>query len=245
MAAEWIKIEHGLIDKVEVMQLSDIFGISPYEVVGHLVSFWFWVDRNVSLECPAVPGTKSGLDRVSGRDGFADALIRVGWLRIEDGLVSIPNYDNHLSTTAKQRAGEAKKKAKQRTKLKALATGSCPDDVPVDRGQGGGPEKRREEKNTHIHMQPKVAELFQKFLDHVRLKTGQAVNDIERELLVMEVLRRGEQAADDLEFSIVKGCKTLQRASDDWQKLRADAERSKIRQPKLATVPGKSKWDDL
>lgn len=90
-----------------------------------------------------------------------------------------------------------------------------------------------------------VLELFEKFLEHIFRKTGQRVGDIRREELLMEVLRRGDNAEADLRFSILKDAKSLLHASNDYNKLRADAERSKIRQPKLATVSGKSKWDDL
>lgn len=90
-----------------------------------------------------------------------------------------------------------------------------------------------------------VLELFEKFLEHIFRKTGQRVGDIRREELLMEVLRRGDNAEADLRFSILKDAKSLLHASNDFNKLRADAERSKIRQPKLATVSSKSKWDDL
>jgi hypothetical protein len=139
MSASWIKIEHGLIDKPEVMELCDMLDSNPHEVVGHLVAFWFWVDSNLSRECPRVKGTLKGVDRVSGRDGFGNALVSVGWLLFENGMISIPNYDNHLSKSAKQRAIEQRKKAKQRGN-------NCPVSVPASSGQIGGPEKRREEK---------------------------------------------------------------------------------------------------
>lgn len=150
MAADWIKIQHGLIDKPEVMQMSEELDISPYEVVGHLVAVWFWVDMNLSPNCPEVKGTKKGLDRVAGRDGFAEAMIRAGWLRLENGVLSVPNYDSHLSKSGKARAEEQKKKAKQREKR----TKDHAEDVPkmspnlgdkTGTEMGTREEKRREE----------------------------------------------------------------------------------------------------
>ena len=117
MAGDWIKIEHGLLGKPEVMLLADMLDVSHYEAVGHLVAFWQWVDLNMSPECPQVKGTKKGLDRVAGRDGFADALVSVGWLEVQDGVVFIPGYEVHLSKSAKERAKGQKKKAMQRIKL--------------------------------------------------------------------------------------------------------------------------------
>ena len=143
MAGDWIKIEHGLLNKPEVMLLADALDISHFEAVGHLIAFWLWVDMNMSPSCPQVRGTKKGLDRVAGRDGFADALISVGWLDIESDKISIPGYEVHLSKSAKERAKGQKKKAAQRSKV-SLAMSPTKGD---ENGTEGGTreEKRREE----------------------------------------------------------------------------------------------------
>jgi hypothetical protein len=144
MAGDWIKIEHGLLHKPEVMQICDQLDIGPHEAVGHLVAFWVWVDQNLSPICPQVPGTKKGLDRVVGRDGFTTALENVGWLTFADGVISVPNYDVHLSNSAKQRAKDSKKKAKQRSKH--VPEMSPPSGDKIGTEWGTREEKRREEK---------------------------------------------------------------------------------------------------
>jgi hypothetical protein len=155
MAGDWIKIEHGLPDKPEVMRLASMLNIDDMQVVGHLVRFWCWCDQNMSRGCPVVTGTKKGLDRVAMRDGFVDAMVSVGWLSVDtDGQISIPNYDHHLSHSAKTRGNEQKKKANQR-----LLSRACPDVVPMTTGQSGGPEKRREEKIKRIHTYPNLEEV--------------------------------------------------------------------------------------
>ena len=141
MAGDWIKIEHALPGKPEVMRLAHLLGISDYEVVGHLVCFWSWVDQNLSGFCPVVFGTLSGIDRVAGRQGFAQAMIDVGWLRLENGAVEVPNYEEHLSQSAKARALESKRKRKQRADL----SGKCP--AVTGTKPGTREEKRREENN--------------------------------------------------------------------------------------------------
>ena len=145
----WIKIETSLPRKPEVMQLADILGIDEVAVVGHLVCFWSWVDENVSQECPVVTGTKRGLDRVAGRDGFAAAMVAVGWLQMEGNEISIPHLDYHLDHSAKTRATEQRKKAKQRAKPPESRT--CPDATGTKsgtaEGQKGGPEKSRVEES--------------------------------------------------------------------------------------------------
>ena len=159
MSGDWIKIEHALITKPEVMAIAAELGINEYEVVGHLVAFWSWVDQNMSPDCPSVMGTKSGLDRVVGRDGFVDAMVRVGWLQFDGNRVNVPNYNHHLSQSAKKRATDARKKRVQRSRSDEHR-GNCP---PVNgtstgkrqgtrTGQNGGPEKRIEEKSeTAMH----------------------------------------------------------------------------------------------
>ena len=142
MAADWIKIEHSLPGKPEVMELSRLLDIDEMAVVGHLVCFWSWVDQNLSPECPHAAGTKRGLDRVAGRDGFVEAMVAVGWLSFDGHTVKIPNYDHHLSQSAKKRAFEARKKTRQRS-----ASPKCPSTVGTNEGQKEGLEKRREEKS--------------------------------------------------------------------------------------------------
>lgn len=146
MAGDWIKIERDLPHKPEVMQLAQILGVDELQVVGHLVLFWSWCDANMSLDCPYVSGTKRGLDRASCRDGMVDAMVLVGWLEMSEDngqeRYRIPNFERHLSKSAKTRANEQRKKQRQR---------SCPDtngtSVPFNAGTKPGLEKRREEKS--------------------------------------------------------------------------------------------------
>ncbi len=165
MAADWIKVEHGLPSKPEVMELADTLGVSDNEAVGLLIRFWLWVDVNLSPFCPVVPGTMSRIDRVVGVDGFATAMQSVGWLNINDGEVAIPNYSHHLSQSAKRRGVESRKKRLQRQNVSR----SCPDDKGTK--QGTREEKRREEK-----IPPKSPKgddgAFDAFWQSVHLRTG-------------------------------------------------------------------------
>lgn len=147
MSLPWIKIECGLINKPEVMQLAGLLDIDEHTVVGHLVAFWSWVDANMSRDCPDTTGTKRGLDRVAGRDGFTDALVQVGWLEFDGKRVTVPHFDYHLSQSAKTRATDARKKARQRA-----ASRSKGDNVPLPSGQEGGPEEIRRDKK-YIYVQ--------------------------------------------------------------------------------------------
>lgn len=229
MAGDWIKLEHGILDKPEVMELSEVLGISAYEVVGHLVEFWFWCDRNLSPECPQAKGTKRGLDRVAGRDGFGDALIAVGWLSYEDGYFSVPNYDTHLSRSAKQRAKDQRKKAFQRSKLSPI----CPDSVPRQQGTKAGPEKRREEKsiNTHTHsggdaisdviIPDWMADRWAAYLEAWRLMHGKGtiMPSPTQQALILRLSQLGQdKALADLAFMTERASKGYLDSSNDYQK---------------------------
>lgn len=146
MAADWIKIEHGLPRKPEVMELSRMLEIDEMTVVGHLVCFWSWVDQNLSPLCPSTSGTKKGLDRVAGCEGFVDAMVTVGWLEFDGHTVTVPNYEHHLSQSAKKRAFEARKKTRQRS-VSPVVSPKCPPCTGTKSGQKGGPENRREEES--------------------------------------------------------------------------------------------------
>jgi hypothetical protein len=142
MAGDWIKIEHCLPGKPEVMELSRLLGIDEMAVVGHLICFWSWVDQNLSPECPAVSGTKTGLDRVAGRDGFVDAMVKVHWLTFDGQTVQVPNYEHHLSQSAKKRGLESRKKQRQRKSSRI-----CPDTSGTNKGHQRDKigDQRREE----------------------------------------------------------------------------------------------------
>jgi hypothetical protein len=73
-------------------------------------------------------------------------MIQVGWLIMDDGKVTIPHLEYHLSSGAKTRAFEQRKKSEQRNQ--GQSSGKCPNKVGTKSGQKQGPEKRREEKNT-------------------------------------------------------------------------------------------------
>jgi hypothetical protein len=160
MAGDWIKIEHCLPGKPEVMELARIMQIDEMTVVGHLVCFWSWADQNLSPECPATSGTKRGLDRVAGRDGFVDAMVQVNWLTFDGQTVQVPNYEHHLSQSAKKRGLESRKKQRQRKPSRI-----CPATIGTESGQNEGPEKRREEITTEGEPQGAQEYIIPKKLD--------------------------------------------------------------------------------
>lgn len=111
--AEWIKVEKATARKPEVLRLADLLGVHPDHAFGLCVRFWFWCDDNLSTgHAPGV--TNVTLDAAFGHPGFATALITVGWLRVRDGSLEVPNFDRHLSASAKSRALSGERKRKER-----------------------------------------------------------------------------------------------------------------------------------
>lgn len=103
MAADWIKVEKTTSRKPEVLRIAELLHIHPDHAFGLCVRFWFWCDDQLSSgNAPSV--TNVTLDCVVGRDGFADALLNVGWLRVRNGSLEVPNFERHLSQSAKSRA---------------------------------------------------------------------------------------------------------------------------------------------
>jgi predicted DNA-binding WGR domain protein len=62
-----------------------------------------WCDDQLS-SCHAPSVTNVTLDHVIGHAGFAESLVKVGWLRVRNGSLEVPNFDRHMSESAKKRA---------------------------------------------------------------------------------------------------------------------------------------------
>ncbi len=101
--ADWIKVEHCLADKPEILIMAAKLGMDRYAVMGRLLTVWTWFD------CHTVNGNVSGVtgsfvDTLIACAGFAEAMQNVGWLAVANERVSVPNFDRHISKSAKARA---------------------------------------------------------------------------------------------------------------------------------------------
>lgn len=137
--APWIKIETTTPDKPEVIAMATRLRMKdPDTVTGKLVRLWVWADAN-SVDGHEISITRAFVDRLTACKGFAAAMEAVGWLTGKDGLLSFPGFDRHNGESAKRRAGEARKKQKQREgDIKPPKRGT---NVPPPAGQTGGPEE--------------------------------------------------------------------------------------------------------
>lgn len=121
MAGDWIKMRIDLASEPEVIGISELTGLDEDAVVGKLLRLWGWADQKTT-DGNAACVTQMWIDRYVSHDGFATAMLKVGWLNIEQpsdknkiGGVSFPNFDRHNTETGKRRALGARRAAKRRT----------------------------------------------------------------------------------------------------------------------------------
>jgi hypothetical protein len=139
VAGDWIKMEHVLPEKPEVLALSQVLRLDRFAVVGRLHAIWSWFDRHT--QDGSVAGvTPAFLDTLVSHEGFAAAMTSVGWLKERsDGRISVPNFDRHISKSAKERALGSERTRRSR---------NAPTVTEAS------PEKRREEKRRNGDTSP-------------------------------------------------------------------------------------------
>lgn len=114
MAGDWIKVRVGLIDDPDVYVMSDLLSLEVPTIVGHLLTFWGWMDRH-SVDGEGIKLTDSAIDNRIGVPGFSAALREVGWLDGDPMALFIPHWDRHNSASAKARSLEAEAKRIRRS----------------------------------------------------------------------------------------------------------------------------------
>lgn len=142
MAGDFIKVEKATARKPEVLRIAMLLQIHPDHAFGLCIRFWSWCDDNMSdgtaaIDCPI-------LDAVLGTPGFAQALIEVGWLKDRKKALEIPNFDRHLSQSAKVRCAATERKRKSRLP-QDVTNPSQKRVTDVTKKRDPREEKRREE----------------------------------------------------------------------------------------------------
>jgi DNA replication protein DnaT len=144
MAGEWLKIEHHLAEKPEVLQIAATCEIEPDLVVGRLIKVWSWASRNCLSGGKTHIAALQHLNTIGGHERFAESMIEAGWLKVKDTEMTFVNFDRHISQSAKERALNSAHKAKQRS----------PDYVPKMSRFDLDKKKTREEKNKGVQSTP-------------------------------------------------------------------------------------------
>jgi hypothetical protein len=110
----WIKIDNSLAQRPEVLQIKRLCKLKDVqECMGRLTAVWIFADQN------STDGVIHGvsidvIDEVSGCAGFGTAMCEVGWLQDGDGItgngtLTFPNWFRHHSSSAKERALNARR----------------------------------------------------------------------------------------------------------------------------------------
>ena len=137
--AEWIKIEKHTADKPEIHQMAQILALDPDAILGKLIRVWSWLD-GVVHDGHAKSVTDVLIDRIAFCAGFTNALVDVNWLKSDEDGYSIPNFDRHMSKSAKKRAlANERKKIERANRDKCHAESATPVAFRHD--------QRREEKS--------------------------------------------------------------------------------------------------
>lgn len=140
MAGDWIKMRTNLADDPAVIGIADALNLDEDTVVGKLHRLWSWADSQ-SRDGHAASVTKKWVDRYVRADGFADAMISVGWMIVDKSGVTLPNFDRHNGKTAKTRALSSDRQSRKRH-------GDVTDGSRDERDKNvTREEKRREEKS--------------------------------------------------------------------------------------------------
>ena len=117
MANDWIKMRLDLAEDPAVIEMAETLGVREETIVGYCHAFWSWVSRQ--CHDGTVTGvTLESLGRRINVPGFPELLRDVGWLNYDNSncrpVMTIPNFDRHLSKGAKERGLAAIRKKKSR-----------------------------------------------------------------------------------------------------------------------------------
>lgn len=113
--SEWIRYDVTLPTKPRLIRVKSILKVSRNEAVGLVMRFWAWAQQ--MTESGVIANADAGVvDAAVDHDGFAAAMIAVGWLEIEGTTATVPKWDDHLSGGAKERGMAAKRMAEKRAR---------------------------------------------------------------------------------------------------------------------------------
>lgn len=146
MAGDWIKVRCDLQSHPKIVRILSATKSDKFRVIGGLHAVWSVFDAH--SEDGVLHGyTPELMDHIIGWDGFAVAMIKVGWLAIAEGeSLVMPEFGEHNGQSAKRRAEDQKRKRDNRKPVRILSA-ECPLE--------SGLEKRREEKNIKPPKSPK------------------------------------------------------------------------------------------
>lgn len=107
-----------------VEQMADLLGITRSAVCGCLYAVWAYVDDQTE-DGSLSRWTLKTVDREAEHEGFAAALVEVGWLEVTDDGIRIIHFEEHNGMSAKRRASEAARKGSVRKKKRKASASNA------------------------------------------------------------------------------------------------------------------------
>jgi hypothetical protein len=164
MSQAWIKLETVTPDKVEIGRIATALGMDPYAVLGRLIWIWsYWDAHSTNGRIDGID--IAFLDRLISCPDFSQAVVAVGWMKVDERGISLPHFDRHNGATAEARALTARRNEKYRgQKPERHKRDARRDGAPT---HSASPEKRREEEKREeeiLPQPPKGAESEQRVL---------------------------------------------------------------------------------
>ena len=110
MAGDWIKMRSDLFTHPKVVRISSALKADTLRTVGGLMSAWCLFDAH-SEDGQLEGYTPELLDAHLRWDGFAEAMMAVGWLVFSEGKgLILPRFDAHNGQSSKRRATDTERK---------------------------------------------------------------------------------------------------------------------------------------
>lgn len=114
MAGDWIKMRVDLQTHPKIVRILSATQADKFRVIGGLHAVWSVFDTH-SVDGKLNGYTAATLDHVIGWQGFAQAMIDVGWLIEDDAqALVLPEFFEHNGKSGKRRAEDQKRKREDR-----------------------------------------------------------------------------------------------------------------------------------
>lgn len=130
--SNWIKMRTDLAEQPEVVAMAVELNVEEDLIIGKLHHLWSWVDRQTT-DGNVTGVTGVTLDRVTNMQGFASALVNVGWLLEERNGLTLPGWKEWNSQSSKQRSLNAQRQARYRERKSNVTavTGVTPPSLSI------------------------------------------------------------------------------------------------------------------
>lgn len=144
MAGEWIKMRTNLWNDPRISQICDVTSQAEATVIGAM--YWLWATADEHTQNGFMPGLScASIDRKTGVQGFANALVTIGWLSANADGVTLERFQEHNGASAKSRAQTAKRVANHKSNAQVTQHNEIANATSVTSALP------REEKNKNIN----------------------------------------------------------------------------------------------